>query len=105
MEKAIDKYLRYLRIERNAWSHTITSYRTDLNQFNAFCEEYFGRTSFSINQVERLTIRLWLGKLTERGLANSSVTRKVAALRSFFKYAFKRGLAKQNPAHLLIIPK
>src|SRR5699024_1996763 len=105
MKKAIDKYLRYLRIERNASSHTITSYRTDLNQFHAFCEEYFGRGSFSINQVERLTIRLWLGKLTDRGLANSCVTRKVAAPRSFFKYAFKRGLAEQNPAHLLIIPK
>lgn len=107
MKNAIDKYLRYLKIERNASSHTITSYKNDLSQFLAFCSAHFGEEEDTVNPdvIERITIRLWLGELSERGLAKSSIARKVAAIRSFFKYCFKRGIVEQNPAHLLIIPK
>lgn len=107
MKSAIDKYLRYLRIERNASPHTITSYKNDLNQFLEFITEYFGLEDSNpdINGIERLTIRLWLGELSEEDYAKSTIARKVAALRSFFKYAFKRGLIEKNPAHLLIVPK
>jgi tyrosine recombinase XerC len=105
MEQAIDKYMRYLTVERNASSHTITSYRNDLEQFYAFCQAHFEQERPDITQVERITIRLWLGELSELGLAKSSIARKVAAIRSFFKYCFKRGFVEQNPAHLLITPK
>jgi len=107
MKKAIDKYLRYLKIERNASPHTITSYKNDLTQFSNFCSDHFEKElkKLNLNSVERITIRLWLGELSERGLAKSSIARKVAAIRSFFKYCFKRGFIEQNPAHLLIVPK
>lgn len=107
MKKAIEKYLRYLKIERNASKHTITSYRTDLTQFITFCAIHFNTSedNVDITEIERLTIRLWLGDLSERGLAKSSIARKVAAVRSLFKYCFKRGIVEQNPAHLLIVPK
>lgn len=97
--------MRYLTVERNASSHTITSYRNDLEQFYAFCQAHFEQERPDITQVERITIRLWLGELSELGLAKSSIARKVAAIRSFFKYCFKRGFVEQNPAHLLITPK
>lgn len=107
MKKAIEKYLRYLKVERNASEHTITSYENDLNQFLNFCSIQFNvdEDELDIAGIERLTIRLWLGELSERGLAKSSIARKVAAVRSFFKYCFKRGIVQQNPAHLLIVPK
>lgn len=107
MKSAIDKYLRYLKIERNASPHTITSYKNDLSQFLEFAEAYFGWEDEhrDLKSIERLTIRLWLGELTEAKLAKSTIARKVAALRSFFKYAFKRGFIDKNPAHLLIVPK
>jgi tyrosine recombinase XerC len=107
MKKAIEKYLRYLEIERNASQHTITSYENDLKQFLAFCTIHFDadEQSVDLNHIERITIRLWLGELAERDLAKSSIARKVAAIRSFFKYCFKRGMVDQNPAHLLIVPK
>lgn len=107
MKLAIDKYLRYLKVERNVSPHTLTSYENDLNQFLKFCADYLDEeeTSMMLHQVERLTIRLWLGELSDEGLAKTTIARKVAAIRSFFKYAFKRGLAEQNPAHLLIVPK
>lgn len=107
MESAMEKYFRYLKIERNASANTITSYQNDLHQFLEFCSNYFEvpEGDVAINGIERLTIRLWLGELSEAGLAKSTVARKVAAIRSFFKYAFKRGLTERNPAHLLIVPK
>lgn len=105
MKNAIGKYLRYLKVERNASPHTITSYQNDLDQFYSFCQAHFDQEEPDINGAERITIRLWLGKLSERGLAKSSIARKVATIRSFFKYCFKRGFVEQNPAHLLIIPK
>lgn len=107
MEKMIEKYLRFLKIERNASVHTITSYKNDLTSFNNFCKTQFeiAPSNVDINLITRLTLRLWLGNLSEEGLAKSSIARKVAALKSFFKYCFKRGYIEKNPAHLLVIPK
>lgn len=107
MKKGIQKYIRYLKVERNASPHTITSYENDLTQFLSFCSTHFDsdEDNVSLHKVERITIRLWLGELSERGLAKSTIGRKVAAVRSFFKYCFKRGMIEQNPAHLLIVPK
>ena len=101
----LEKFMAFLRVEKNASSHTLSSYKTDLDQFFTFLHTHFETEDYSINQIDRLAIRLWLGELTENGLAQSSVARKVAALRSFFKYAFKHGWIQKNPAHLLIIPK
>ncbi len=107
MKSAITKYLRYLKIERNASPHTITSYENDLTQFLTFCAGHYTKNEeeVALDWITRLTIRLWLGELSEKGLSRSSIARKVAAVRSFFKYSFKRGMSMQNPAHLLIVPK
>jgi tyrosine recombinase XerC len=107
MDKAIDRFLRYLKIERNASTHTLTSYETDLQQFQAFCADQFScdPQDIPLYKIDRLLIRLWLGQLTDDGLKKSSIIRKVSALRSFFKYAFKRGMVEQNPAQLLVVPK
>jgi integrase/recombinase XerC len=107
MKQWIEKYLRYLKIEKNASVHTITSYRTDLNQFLNFTavEQQVNPHQTEITSIDRLQIRLWLGALSEDGLARNSIARKVASVRSFFKYAFTRGAITKNPAHLLIVPK
>lgn len=107
MKMLILKYLRYLQVERNASEHTITSYQNDLSSFLQFCAKHFQspEDEIDINAVSRLIIRLWLGELSDMGMAKSSIARKVAALRSFFKYCFKRGHITKNPAHLLVVPK
>lgn len=107
MQKSIDRYLRYLKVERNASPNTITSYRTDLHQFLHFWSGQRGVPEAEIGpeEVDRLGIRLWLGELSANGLRRSSISRKVAALRSFFTWCFKRGVVERNPAHLLIVPK
>ena len=107
MKDWINKYIKYLRIERNSSVHTLTSYRTDLEQFLAFCSTHceVEVAEVKITEIDRLTIRLWLGALSEDGLARSTIARKVASIRSFFKYSFVRGAIEKNPAHLLIVPK
>jgi tyrosine recombinase XerC len=107
MEALIKKYLKYLSVERNASKHTITSYRNDLTSFLQFTAEteQIPTDKVEVSSISRLSIRLWLGKLSEEGLAKSSIARKVAALRSYFKYCFKRGYIDKNPAHLLVVPK
>lgn len=107
MKELIDKYLRYLRIERNSSEHTVTSYRNDLYQLLSFVSNYTGNpeSELDVSLIDRLIIRLWLGELTEEGMARNTIARKVASIRSFFKYCYKRGHIDKNPAHLLIIPK
>ena len=107
MKKLIEKYLKYLQVERNSSPHTIISYKNDLTSFLDFCTSQFecDPEDVDVQRITRLIIRLWLGDLSEQGLSKSSIARKVAALRSFFKYTFKRGYITKNPAHLLVVPK
>jgi len=107
MKDTVKIFLDYLKIEKNASRHTVISYKTDLNQFMTFCTREFPETDKHgiLPEVDRLTIRLWLGELSESGLKKSTIARKVAALRSFFRYCFKRGYVEKNPAHLLVVPK
>lgn len=107
MEHVVEKFLRYLRIERNSSEHTRTAYRTDIYQFinHVKTADGDGNSTTDINAITRLDIRLWLGELSEMGLARNSIARKVASLRSFFKYCYKRGHVEKNPAHLLLVPK
>lgn len=107
MKVLIEKYLKYLSVERNASEHTIISYRNDLETFLNFTAdvEQVSTDAVNLSSISRLSIRLWLGDLSEQGMAKSTIARKVAALRSFFKYCFKRGHIEKNPAHLLVVPK
>mgnify|MGYP006292120003 CR=1 FL=1 len=107
MTDQIKKYIGYLKVERNASDHTITSYSTDLEQFISFLSDEYGREASAIDpdSIRRLDIRLWLGKLNESGFSRNSIARKTASVRSFFKYLFTRGVIRRNPAHLLVIPK
>ncbi len=107
MKEILHRFLRYLTIEKNASKHTISAYRTDLEQFLIFCAREFevSEEDVILDHIQRITIRVWLGELTESGLSKTSISRKIAAIRSFFKFAFKRGFIQKNPAHLLMPPK
>lgn len=110
MNSLIKKYLHYLKVEKNASPHTVLSYKTDLMQFRAYLAGetegiHADEDEPEVKSVNRTVIRMWLGKLSAEGLNRSTISRKVASLRSFFKYCYKRGFIDANPAQLLIIPK
>lgn len=104
MKDIKDKYIRYLKIEKNASQHTIAAYQRDLSQLLDFLAKTFPEIS-DINTLDRHHLRSWLVDLSQRRFKRSTLQRKIATVRSFFKYAFKRGIVKHNIARHLISPK
>jgi len=104
MREVIEKFVGYLRYERNASPRTIGDYSTDLEQFRDFLTPP-GERTLPVEEVDHRVIREFVGWLYERGLERVSVARKLAALRSFFKYCVREGLARQNPARIVSTPK
>jgi integrase/recombinase XerC len=104
MKEAIAKYLEYLRSVRNSSPHTISNYATDLDQFLAYLSPP-GTRPPALHAVSHSMIREFVGHLHNHGLEKSSIARKLAALRSFFKYCVREGHLKENPARLVPTPK
>jgi len=109
MKALVERFLEHLRVERNASVHTLRSYAADLEQFRNFLasagphidEESAG---VSIEKIDHLAIRAYLSNLY-RDHKKSSLARKMAALRSFFKYLVDEGLLPVNPAEIVATPK
>jgi integrase/recombinase XerC len=104
MQQAIEKFVQYLRYERNASPSTLENYRTDVEQFRDFLTPP-GETTLPIGQVDHRIIREFVSTLHDRRLEKASIARKLAALRTFFKFCMREKLAKQNPARLVSTPK
>ncbi len=78
----IDSFINYLEYEKRSSTHTVTAYRTDLEQVLEFV-----RISFELHDLSQCThaeLRAWVIDLVEQGLTTTSVNRKIATLRSFF---------------------
>jgi len=99
--KDLDDFLDQLRYERNASSHTIAGYRRDLSQFIS----YLDTRRIALRHADNLLIRGFMAELHERRLKKSSLARKLAAVRSFYKYAVKCGWLPENPASVVATPK
>ena len=103
MQQQIATFIRYLATERNASPHTVEAYQRDLLQFAAFLSQEQGE-EFSIQQVTHLHIRRYLGVL-HKEQKKSSMGRKLAAIRSLFRFLLRRGDIDRNPAELVSTPK
>ncbi len=104
MKAAIEKYVRYLQYERNASLHTIRNYQSDLAQFLAYLTPP-GGPRVALRAVDHRLIREYMGRLHDQRLERSSIARKLASLRSFFKFCVREGLVPQDPARLVATPK
>ena len=104
MKQAIEKFLQYLQSVKNSSPHTILNYGKDLRQFLGYLSPP-GTQPPGVAGVTHLIIREFVGYMHEQGLQKSSIARKLAALRSFFKYCVREGLIKENPARLVPTPK
>ena len=104
MEKAVHRFLRYLRVERNASELTIKSYREDLAILVEYLTETMGRTPRP-GEITAVDLRQYVAALHEAGYAKSSVARRLASLRSFFRFAQREGLCDSNPAKPLRNPR
>src|SRR2546422_5387407 len=99
MRAVIDKFLHYLRYERNASPHTQRNYQQDLEQFLAYLTPPRGQP-VPLVEVNHHLIREFIGHLHDRHLEKSSVARKLASLRSFFKFCVREGLIDRKSTRL-----
>ena len=90
------RFIKYLKFEKRLSENTVVSYETDLDQFLSFYKEY--SNSQKIEKVDKRTIRSWIVKLSISNLSAKSINRKIASLKSFFKFLVKRDLIKKNPS-------
>ena len=101
----IKQFVRYLQQERGYSQHTIEAYQRDLQQFVNFYSEYANMVPLDIAKVNKLGIRHFLGMLSESGLEMTSIVRKLASLKAFFKYLARQGEVSSNPAAIVKSPK
>jgi integrase/recombinase XerC len=104
MIQAIEKYLGYLRSVKNSSPHTISNYGKDLAQFITYLSPP-GLPPPTLVTVSHHVIREFVAHLHDQDLQKSSIARKLATLRSFFKYCVREGLLKESPARLVPTPK
>ncbi|MDZ7377940.1 MAG: tyrosine-type recombinase/integrase, partial [candidate division KSB1 bacterium] len=99
------QFVGYLEKVRNYSRHSVVAYRTDLLQFCDFLGEMVGDPQPSVQHVERGFFRAYMGRLARRGYSPRSVGRKLAALRTFFRYLVLHGVITNNPMVGLRAPK
>ena len=109
----VASFLSWLRVEKNYSPATIRAYAADLEQFTRFCDEGPAEAAdppapppgLDPARITLRTVRGFLGALSAQGLAASTLGRKLAALRSFFRFLNREGLLQDNPARPIPSPR
>jgi integrase/recombinase XerC len=99
MNKQVENFLNFLATEKGASVHTTKNYGIDLREFTKFIAEK------ELKALTYLDIRSFLALLKTREYSKSSIARKLACLRSFFKYLVRENILTQNPAAGIATPK
>jgi integrase/recombinase XerC len=98
-----EKFIKYLRYEKNCSSHTEISYFKDLAQFQMFVESEIGQ--FDPLTIGSDLIRMWIVHLMEQGNKSSTVNRKLSTIKSFYRFLQKKEMLDVNPAIYIQGPK
>jgi len=102
---AAERFLEYLRRERNASAHTIAAYEDDLKQFLEYLVRCSPPSGLPFAEIDHHCLRGFMGTLVSRDYSKRSIARKVACLRSFFRFAHRSGFITRNPALNIASPK
>lgn len=105
MASHVRRYLRYLTVERNYSPHTVVAYEDDLRQFSEFIHQHYTDKAHTISDIDHVTIRLFLGDCLEKGFSRASIARKLACVKSFFRFLLKVRVIQLNPASNVATPK
>jgi len=105
MNQSIDRYIRYLRDERNASPHTLRNYESDVHQFHDFLKYSLKTQEVDVAKIDALQIREYLASLFKDRKQKSSIARKLAAIRAFLKFLVRDGVIPKNPAEFVSTPK
>ena len=107
MNAQLKAFLQFLRLNRNASAHTVRAYESDLSQFFALTASLAGvkRSELTPEQLDRAAVRGFLAELHRLGQSRASAARKLAAVRTFFKYLRREEVIAGDPAALVPTPK
>jgi len=98
MNEYIDKFIRYLEIEKAVSSHTLRAYRKDL-------EIFFDYAKTEPEKIDMIDVRGFVAEQIKGGMNKTTVGRRLSCIRSFFKFLHREGYIKSNPAKLVSNPK
>ena len=104
LQEATGRFLQFLAAQRNASQLTVKSYREDLTHLLDYLTQQFGQEP-AVDQITAVDLRGYLGQLHEQHYARSTIARRLAAVRSFFRYAILQGWCRTNPAKALRNPR
>ena len=108
MQTHLDDFLKHLKYERNLSEHTLRNYESDMAQFYDFIAPPNNdgeRRAVDLHSIDNLTIREYMATLYEKKKKKSSIHRKVACLRTFFRFLCREGVLESNPALLVSSPR
>ncbi|MFD0963378.1 tyrosine-type recombinase/integrase [Pseudofulvibacter geojedonensis] len=91
----IEEYSNYLSLEKKYSKHTVLAYVKDVEEFIVFCETE--NLSSDIDKIAYVVVRSWLVKMSEHGLSNRSINRKIASLKSYYKFLLKIRVIEVSP--------
>jgi len=99
----VDDFINYLKNEKRCSLHTQISYGTDLKQFVAFIAEKYNCSL--PDEVTHQMVRNWIVFLMDEGINSRSIARKIATLKTFFKYLLRQKIISSNPLDKVVTPK
>lgn len=95
----IDSFINFLEYEKKSSRHTVTAYRHDLEQLKDFVSLSFGLDNLAT--LSHPELRAWIIDLVEQGLSSTSVNRKIATLRSYYKFLLRSRIISKDPTYKL----
>ena len=104
MNPVIERFLRYLDVERDVSPHTLKAYREDLESLAVYLSDDSGKPP-APDGIEPFDLRQYISDLHAAGYARTSISRRLASLRSFFRFAQREGIVDSNPAKPLRNPR
>ena len=105
LDTAVGRFLKYLKVERNASELTVKSYREDLTRLIEYLGGHGSEGNLSPGRISAPVLRGYVASLHEAGYARSTVARRLASLRSFFRFGQREGWNDSNPARALRNPR
>lgn len=102
ISQVIEQFLSQITNIRRYSDNTIKAYRNDLSEFKTFCEE---NSKENIDEISEKFLKKYLFNLVQKGLDKTSISRKLSAIRSLFKFAFTNEFIETNPASAISNPK
>jgi len=99
VERFTEKFLNYIRVEKNYSDHTLRSYKADLKELSEFLE---GKDP---GVITHLDLRRFMAELRQRGSSKRTVVRKLSAIRSFFRFLIREKYLNKDPSQSIFTPK